>query len=216
MQDFESERKKLVMHLSDVQAVKTKSVGQAFLSVKREEFFEEAMKSNAYVDSAFSIGFGQTISQPYTIAVMLEMLKLSEGMNVLDVGSGSGYTACLISEIVGEKGKVIGVELVKELYEKTKENPEIKKRKNIELFNFDATKKEFKEKFDRILISAACPFLPKPLFDALKEKGIAVAPIGDAFSQRIQSITKLNGKPFKKEFLQGFFVFVPLKGSFQE
>ncbi|MBU2100545.1 protein-L-isoaspartate O-methyltransferase, partial [Candidatus Micrarchaeota archaeon] len=108
MQDFESERKKLVMHLSDVQAVKTKSVGQAFLSVKREEFFEEAMKSNAYVDSAFSIGFGQTISQPYTIAVMLEMLKLSEGMNVLDVGSGSGYTACLISEIVGEKGKVIG------------------------------------------------------------------------------------------------------------
>jgi len=217
MIDFELERKKLVTHLTDIRAITTKNLEQAFLSVKREEFFEEGMKTNSYSDTAFSIGNGQTISQPYTIAVMLEMLKAEKGMNVLDVGSGSGYTACLLSELVGIKGKVIGVELIKELYEKAKENPEVKKRKNIELIQADATKDDFeKEKFDRILVSAACPFLPKPLFDALKEKGVAVAPVGDIFSQRIQSITKIQGKPFKKDFLEGFFVFVSLRGSFEQ
>jgi protein-L-isoaspartate(D-aspartate) O-methyltransferase len=215
MKDFELERKKLVMHLRDIQAIKTKKIEDAFLSVKREEFFEEENKKLAYIDEAFSIGFGQTISQPYTIAVMLEMLNAGKDMKILDVGFGSGYTSCLLSEIAGKKGKVTGIELVKELYDKAKENSEIKKRKNIELFNFDATKGVERE-FDRILVSAACPFLPKKLFDALKEKGSAVAPVGDSFSQRLQSITKIDGKPFKKDFLEGFFVFVPLKGSFQE
>jgi len=217
MTEFELERKKLVMHLTDTRAIKTKNLEQAFLEVKREDFFEESMKSNAYSDNAFSIGFGQTISQPYTIAVMLEMLKAEKGMTVLDVGSGSGYTSCLLSELLGKKGKVTAVELVKELFEKAKENPEIKKRKNIELIQADAVKNDFgKEKFDRILVSAACPFLPKHLFDSLKEKGIAVAPVGDNFSQRIQSITKIQEKSFKKDFLEGFFVFVPLRGSFQQ
>lgn len=216
MTDFEVERKKLVMHLTDVRAIASKNLEQAFLNVKREEFFEEEMKDFAYSDNAFSIGFGQTISQPYTIAVMLEMLKVEKGMNVLDVGSGSGYTACLLSELVGKKGKVIGTELIKELHEKAKENNEVKKRKNIELMNLDVIKEEVKGEFDRILVSAACPFLPKKLFDTLKEKGVAVAPVGDSFSQRIQSITKIQGKPFKKDFLEGFFVFVPLRGSFWE
>ncbi len=211
--DFESERKKLVFHLKNINAVNSLETEKAFLSVKREEFFEEEMKANAYLDEAFPIGFGQTISQPYTIAVMLEMLKVEKGMKVLDVGSGSGYTSCLLSELTGKKGKIVSVEFIKELLEKTRENPEIKKRKNIELINADATKKSF-GKFDRILVSAACPFLPKNLFDSLKEKGIAVAPVGDRFSQQIQAITKFNKKPLKKNFLEGFFVFVPLKGSF--
>jgi len=215
MINFESERKKLVLHLKDVNAIKSKKVEQAFLNVKREEFFEEENKNLAYLDEAFSIGFGQTISQPYTIAVMLEMLKIEKDMKVLDIGSGSGYTSCLLSEITGKKGKVVAVELIKELSDKTKENPEVKKRINIELINADAVKKVFEEEFDRILVSAACPFLPKNLFDSLKEKGIAVAPVGDSFSQRIQSIIKFNDKPLKKDFLEGFFVFVPLKGSFQ-
>ncbi len=215
MIDFELERKKLVFHLKDIGAIESKNLEQAFLNVKREEFFDKAMKSNAYLDEAFPIGSSQTISQPYTIAVMLEMLKAQKGMKVLDVGAGSGYTACLLSELVGEKGKVIAVELLKELFDKLKENPEIKKRKNISFIQADATKKVFGE-FDRVLVSAACPFLPKNLFDSLKEKGIAVAPIGDQFSQTIQSIAKINNKPLKKDFLGGFFVFVPLKGSFEQ
>ncbi|MFH1663473.1 MAG: protein-L-isoaspartate O-methyltransferase [archaeon] len=215
MADFFLERKKLVLNLIDSGAVKSKEVENAFLEVKREEFFPEEIKSNAYIDEAFPIGFSQTISQPYTIAVMLEMLKAGKEMKVLDVGFGSGYTACLLSEIVGKKGKVIAVELVKELFEKAKSNSEIKKRKNISLVQEDVLKKKFSEKFDRILVSAACPFLPKNLFDSLKEKGIAVAPVGDSFSQRIQSVMKFNGKPLKKDFLEGLFVFVPLRGSFE-
>ncbi len=216
MFDFELERKKLVFHLKEVNAIKTKAVENAFLKVKREEFFEEEMKLNAYENEAFSIGFNQTISQPYTIAVMLEMLNVKEGMTVLDVGSGSGYTACLLSEITGKKGRVTAVELIKELKEKAQANPEIKKRKNIKLIQLDAVKNDFKkEKFNRILISAACPFIPKNLFDSIKEKGTAVAPVGDKFSQVIQSVTKFNGKPLKKDFLEGFFVFVPLRGSFK-
>jgi protein-L-isoaspartate(D-aspartate) O-methyltransferase len=215
MMDFELERKKLVFYLKSIEAITSKEVEKAFLKVKREEFFSGEMKSYAYMNEAFPIGFGQTISQPYTIAVMLEMLNAKKGMKVMDVGSGSGYTACLLSEIVQEKGKVLAVELVRELLEKAKENPEVKKRKNIEFLNADVTKENFgKEKFDRILVSAACPFLPKKLFDSLKEKGVAVAPVGDRFSQKIQSITKVEGLPLKKDFLGGLFVFVPLKGSF--
>lgn len=215
MIDFEFERKKLVLYLKEINGIKSKSVENAFLNVKREEFFDERMKANSYSDEAFPIGLGQTISQPYTIAVMLEMLKAEQGNKILDIGSGSGYTSCLLSEITEKKGKVIAVELIKELFEKAKQNPEIKKRKNIELIQLDAVKTDFeKEKFDRILISAACPFVPKNLFDSLKEKGVCVAPVGDNFSQTIQSITKVNGKPLKKDFLEGFFIFVPLKGSF--
>ncbi len=217
MFNFELERKKLVMHLKNINAIKSKNVENAFLNVKRENFFPEGMKGNAYSDNAFPIGLGQTISQPYTIAVMLEMLDVKKGLKVLDVGSGSGYTACLLSELLGKKGKVVSVELIEELMDRQKKNPEIKKRENIEFIQADATKTDFgKNQFDKILVSAACPFLPKNLFDSLKEKGTAVAPVGDRFSQRIQSIIKLKGKPFKEDFLEGFFVFVPLKGSFSE
>ncbi len=215
MIDFELEKKKLVLHLKDIQAIKSKNLEQAFLEVKREEFFEEGTKQNAYIDNAFPIGFNQTISQPYTIAVMLEMLKAEKDMKILDVGAGSGYTACLLSEIVGKKGKITAVELIKELYEKAKENSEVKKRKNISFFNFDAVEGTKKGPFDRILVSAGCPFLPKKLFDELKEKGTAVAPVGDRFTQRVQAITKIQGKPFKKDFLEGFFIFVPLRGTFE-
>ncbi len=167
---------------------------EAFEKVKREDFVLQNMKSLAYADIALPIGFNQTISQPYTIAVMLSLLKLKQGQDVLEVGSGSGYVLALMSEIVGEAGKVFGVELVQKIADKSRNI--LKHYSDIELFNRDGRiGLPEKAPFDRILISAACMEIPEALTEQLKEGGILVAPIGEldqAISQFKKEDSSLN------------------------
>ena len=212
--DFEMQRQSLVNYLKSTFAIQSREVESAFLSVPREEFFPAHLRPHSYEDSAFPIGPGQSVSQPSTIAPMLEMLKLREGMKVLEVGSGSGYVLALLSRIAGSKGKVFGIELSKDLCESSR--LALKRVKcNAKVVQGDGTKGLAKSApFDRILVSAACPYLPKPLFDQLKENGIAVAPVGDRQTQQLQSIQKLEGKVFRRETARGFYVFVPLLGAF--
>ena len=161
------------------------------------------MEERAYEDNALPIGKGQTISQPYTIAVMLNMLNLKQGQKVLELGSGCGYVLALMSEIVGVKGEVFGIEIIKELYKKSKEN--LKDYKNIKVYNRDG-KQGLKEAapFDRILISAACEQIPHDVLYQLKEKGILVAPVGPRQGQTLAAVQR-NQDNFKiKEQLQGF------------
>jgi len=175
----------------------SKNILNAFSKVKRESFIPKDLESRAYEDRALPIGNGQTISQPYTIATMLNLLDLKKSQNVLELGSGCGYVLALISEIVGEKGKVYGIEIVKKLAEKSKNN--VKDYRNIKVYNRDGRKGFIREKdatfvkvqkesrpsvlrgkstretrgslvFDRIIISAACKEIPKKILSQLKDK----------------------------------------------
>ncbi len=211
--DFSALREQLVEYMSG-RAVKSENVKNAFLKVKRELFVTDDCQEYAYADDAMPIGYNQTISQPSTIAVMLELLDAKEGMKVLEIGAGSGYVIALLSELVGEKGKAYGIELVKELIERAKNNIKKQGCKNVAVIYGDGSKGwPENAPFDRILISAACPFIPKPLFEQLKEGGRIVAPVGDRFTQMMETMVKKDGKPLKSQYLEGYFAFVPLKGE---
>lgn len=196
-------------------AIKTKSVEKAFLEVERHAFFPDELVSQAYEDNAFPIGFGQTISQPSTIATMLEMLNAKKGMRVLEVGSGTGYVSALLSNIVGPKGKVFGIDILPELVERAKLTLQSIGLKNVELKQGDGGI-GWKEKspFERILVSAACASVPEALFEEINENGILVAPVGIDYADLVL-FEKKNGKVFERE-RQGWFAFVPLQTPEQE
>lgn len=181
----------------------------AFSKVKRENFLPENLKRAAYDDNALSIGQGQTISQPYTIAMMLSLLELKKGQRVLEIGSGCGYVLALISEIVKSNGKVFGIEIIKELTEKSKLT--LKEYKSIKVYNRNGRLglKEKASAFDRILISARSEEIPKPLISQLKDNGIIVAPLGDSYVQSLVAFKKIKGKLKLEKEIPGF-VFVPL------
>lgn len=185
----------------------SKEILDAFSKVKREDFISKKLELYAYEDRALSIGKAQTISQPYTIAMMLSLLELKKPQKVLEVGSGCGYVLALISEIIGNKGKVFGIEIVKELAEKSRIN--LKEYKNVKVYNQDGAK-GLKEKapFSRVLISAACKEIPKKLISQLKNNGIIVAPVGSSYGQSLIAMKKINNKPIIKKEIPGF-IFVP-------
>lgn len=208
-EDFEAQRKSLVKKMR----LQNKNIEHAFLSTKREHFFPESLKQDAYEDDAFPIGLGQTISQPSTIAAMLKLLSVEKGNKVLEVGTGSGYAVALMSKLVGKKGMIFGVELIHELHQRATRTLPGLGCKNISLKCGDGTL-GWKEKapFDRILISAACAQVPKPLLEQLKEGGRLVAPIGSSFSQELVLLQKEKGKLIEKES-RCCYMFVPLKGK---
>ena len=180
----------------------------AFSKIKRENFILRKFRAMAYLDEALPIGKGQTISQPYTIATMLSMLEIKKGQKILEVGSGCGYVLALISELVGKKGNVFGIEIVRELAEISVKN--LKGYGNIKVYNKNGAD-GLKEKapFDRILVSAQSEKIPEKLIEQLKENGIIVAPIGEKNNQIITAYEKIYGKLKTKKEIPGF-VFVPL------
>ncbi len=185
----------------------SKQILNAFSKVKRENFIPKKLKRHAYEDNALPIGKEQTISQPYTIAMMLSLLELKKNQKVLEIGSGCGYVLALLSEIVRDKGKVFGIEIIKELTEKSKDN--LRNYKNIKVYNKNGVKGLPEEApFDMILISAACEKIPKILFSQLKNNGIIVAPVGSRYSQSLVSMQKKKNKIITKQRIPGF-IFVP-------
>ena len=183
---------------------------EAFSRVKREKFIPIKLKSFAYNDEAIPIDEGQTTSQPSTIAIMLTMLDLNKGDKVLEIGSGRGYVLALISEIVEYKGKdkgsVFGIERISELEKKSKTPLKEYHAKVYNKNGFYGLSE--KGKFDKIIISAACGEIPKPLIRQLKNNGIIVAPIGNKFQQSLISYKKINDNLVLQEENPGFR-FVP-------
>ncbi len=179
----------------------------AFSAVKREDFVPPEFKYNAYEDTPLPIGSGQTISQPHTIAIMLSELDLRKGQKVLELGSGCGYVLALISKIVGNEGKVFGVEIISELAKKSKEN--LENYNNIKIYNKSGFRGLPEQApFDRILVSAACRELPEELLGQLKEGGILVLPKGPRFEQELM-VFQRKGNVFEiKKKIPGF-IFVP-------
>ncbi len=185
----------------------SKPIIKAFENVPREKFVPKEWIKHAYDDTSLPIGFGQTISQPSTIAIMLSLLELERGMKVLELGSGCGYVLALLSKIVGSKGKVYGVERIKQLYEKSKRD--LSDYKNISVYNKNgADGLREKAPFDRILVSAAMKDIPRNLAKQLKAKGIIVFPLGNNYEQSLFSYQKFKREIRLKHEIPGF-AFVP-------
>ncbi len=213
--NFEEKRKQLVEFLQSSNVLKSENIKKAFLSVHRENFVLSYEKEQAYLDTALPLIHNQTISQPSTIVIMLEMLNVEEGNKVLEIGLGSGYVAALLSKLVGKRGIVYAVERIKELVNFARKNLEKEKIDNVKIFCRDGSLglEEFAP-FDRILISCAVPSLPKPLAEQIAENGTIVAPIGTKFYQFMTKFTKVKGKLIKEIYQLTTFVFVPLIGKY--
>lgn len=180
----------------------------AFLNVKREDFVLDEFKHLAYKDVALPILCDQTISQPSTIVYMLELLELEKEQNILEIGTGSGYNAALISEII-KPGKVYTTEIIKELYEFAKKN--LRNYKNVILLNQDGSLGLKKNApFNRIIFTAACPGIPYNLVDQLKDDGILVAPVGSHYQDMIKLVKTKEGNKISN---YGKFEFVKLRGK---
>ena len=180
----------------------------AFAKVQREDFIPYQLRGRAYEDDPLPIGQGQTISQPYTIAVMLSELNLKSGSKVLEIGSGCGYVLALISEIVGKRGKVFGIEIIPKLVQKSKEN--LENYKNVQVLHRNgAGGLPEKAPFDGILISAAIHEIPEKLMAQLKIGGVLVAPKGSRFEQEIIVIKRRSELEFEMIKKLPGFVFVP-------
>ena len=204
-------REELVAHLRSL-GIRDEKVLKAFLRVPREEFVPEEEREYAYHDTALPIGYGQTISQPFTIASMLEMLRLKEGMKVLEIGTGSGYTAALIYEIT--KAPVYSVERIPELAERARRTLRRLGYTDIYIFVGDGSGglPQYAP-YDRIIYHAALPRIPSPIIGQLREGGIVVAPVGDLRYQDLVAYQKRGGKLVEIERREGF-VFVPVVGKY--
>lgn len=201
-------KKSLIKQWQKSGIVKDKKLFKAFEQVPRENFIHDAMVGDAYRDHPLPIGYGQTISQPTTIMIMLEALELKKTDKVLEIGSGSGYNAALMSKLCK---KVYTVEIVPELVHFARENINKLKIKNVEVVGDDGSiGYKLGAPYDKIMITAGCPSVPKPILDQLKQGGIVVAPVGTEWEQEMVKAKKLKTK-LKKEKL-GYFVFVPLLG----
>jgi len=205
------ENERLVEHLISVGALKTPRIIEAFKKTPRHLFVREEYFSHAYDDIPLPTYENQTISQPYTVAIMTEALNPRPGNKILEIGSGSGYQAALLARCVDSKGKVITVELEAKLVEFSKKNLKKAKVKNVKLVKWDGKKGYGKEApYDRCIITAACPEIPKPVLNQTKVGGKIIAPVNDSWGQKMLLLDKVSEKEFKTKDL-GSFIFVPLR-----
>lgn len=194
--------------------LKSAEIINAFHKIKRTDFLHPGDEYQAEINAPLSIGYGQTISQPLTVAFMLELLQAKLGDKVLDVGSGSGWTCAILAEIVGEQGKVYGIERILDLKEFAENN--ISKynfidKGIVQLFCSDGYQGlPDLEPFDKIIVAAAAKEIPEQLLKQLKVNGRIVLPVGKQFmSQDIVVIDKVSDKEYKEKRYPGF-IFVPL------
>lgn len=198
-------RKKLVDSIK-ARGITNNKILDAINKIPRHLFLDSSFVEYAYEDKPFPIGSGQTISQPYTVAFQTEILDVSKGSKVLEIGSGSGYQACVLEEI---GAKVYSIERQKKLYHKTKKFiDELGYR--VKFFYGDGFKgvPAFAP-FDRILITAAAPEIPVDLLNQLKTGGKLVIPLGDGDVQTMLRLTKQPNSEFTEETF-GAFSFVPM------
>ncbi len=200
-------RNKLIKKLRQ-KGIADERVLEAIGKVPRHVFFDDALLSHAYDDKAFPIGEGQTISQPYTVAFQTEKLEIKPGDKVLEIGTGSGYQACILLEL---GVKLYTIEYVRSLYEKVRLFLPTLGYHPFFLCGDGSKGIPAKAPFDKIIVTAGAPVIPAALTDQLAESGILIIPVGDREKQAMVKITRKKGKLIQEQF--DYFAFVPLLGE---
>lgn len=201
----------LIQEIIDSGYLNSPHIIEAFLAIDRKDFVVSENQDEIYLNTPLPIGFGQTISQPLTVAFILELLQPQAGEKILDIGAGSGWTTALLAYIVGqkEKGKVIAIERIPELKEFGERNVakyNFIKRGVVEFICADGSKGHEKEAlYDKILCSATVSEVPKDWLKQLKTGGRIVTP----FNGEVQLWIKKAENEFDIKRFQGF-TFVPL------
>jgi protein-L-isoaspartate(D-aspartate) O-methyltransferase len=189
--------------------LKTDRIIEAFRKIQRVDFLPDSIKDLAELNEALPIGFGQTISQPLVVAFMLELLEPKPGEKILDIGSGSGWTSALLAEIVSESGRVIAIEVIRELKKFGEDNTrkyDFIRQGRVKFIYGDGSKGYLREAtFDKILASASAEKIPKAWREQIKIGGRIVTPIGSS----IWLFIRKSEKEFEEIEYPGF-VFVPL------
>ena len=198
-------RRQLIEELR-AKGIDDERVLEAMMTLPRHFFLEKAFEEWAYTDKAFPIGNEQTISQPFTVAYMTRLLDVQQRQKVLEIGTGSGYQAAILS-LLG--ARVYTVERQEELYLKTKNFLKELRLPHIRCFFRDGSDglPEF-EPYDRIIVTAAAPSVPEALKAQLAIGGILVIPVGGEEGQRMFKITRLSETVFKEQAFEKFR-FVP-------
>jgi protein-L-isoaspartate(D-aspartate) O-methyltransferase len=199
----------LINELISTGYLKTPAIVKAFKKIDRKDFVLVELADEAYENYPLPIGYGQTISQPATVAFMLELLYPEFGNKILDVGSGSGWQTALLGKIVGAKGQVIGLEIKNDLVELGNHNLEKYRQKNIKIIKGNGQQGLPNEApFDRIIVAAAAESIPRALKEQLKINGRLVIPVGRGM-QNIIVVDRIDESHYQEEYYPGF-IFVPL------
>lgn len=207
--DFAAARAAMVESQLVCRGISDKKVLGAFKKVPRHEFVPKEFLQNAYDDYPLPIGGNQTISQPYMVALMTELLGLTGGEKVLEIGAGSGYQAAILAELAGE---IYSVERLPSLAETARAALEAHGYRNVKIKVGDGTLGwEENAPYDGIIVTAGAPALPPSLVRQLKEDGRLVIPVGGEFGQVLTVVTK-KGNTVKTKEVCGC-VFVPLVGK---
>lgn len=208
---FEEERRRMVNQQLKPRNISNTRVLEAMKKVPREEFVPDSEKDRAYTDRALPIREGQTISQPYIVALMTQQLKVGSSEKVLEVGTGSGYQTAILAEL---GASIFTVEYHEQLSKKA--------RKRLEKLGY-GDQVEFKtgdgslgwpekSSFDRVIITAAVPSIPEPIKKQTAGDGLIVAPVGTRYSQKMEVLKKTGKEDWQKIQLIGCR-FVPLLGE---
>jgi len=205
---YKQQRFELIESLR-LKGIKDELFLQAVLNVEREKFIPSGVRQHAYKDIALPIGYGQTISQPYTIAVMTEALQIKKGDKVLEIGTGSGYQAALLYEM---GAKVYSIERHIDIY-----NEVLKRFEKLSIrvhcrCSDGSMGWESYAPFDKIIVTAGAPNVPEALKKQLAIDGKMVIPVGSMSSQTLKVLTKTATDEFEIEEIPSF-VFVPLIGK---
>jgi protein-L-isoaspartate(D-aspartate) O-methyltransferase len=211
---FSADRSRMVVDDLMARDISDPAVLKAMGKVKRHLFVDKSLWSEAYADYPLPIGDGQTISQPYIVALMTQSLKLKKGNKVLEVGTGSGYQAAILAEIVQQ---VYGVEIVKTLAQKAEKLLLALGYRNIKIKTGDGYRgwKEYAP-FDAIIITCAVNHIPDPLIKQLREGGRIVLPLGDSSSVAQRLVLGIKkGEKIELQHITGVR-FVPMVGESQK
>ncbi len=203
-------REKMVRKQIVARGIKNQQVIDAFRKVPRHKFLDGKLLNEAYNDHPLPLTRGQTISQPYIVALMTELLEVYDNGKVLEIGTGSGYQTAILAELAD---RVHSVERLPELSQAAGQILQELGYKNIQLHVGDGSKGwQEQAPYDRIIVTASAPNIPQPLLDQLKENGKIVIPLGSNFGQDLVVGEKHKGE--LKIFNYGKVVFVPLIGAF--
>jgi protein-L-isoaspartate(D-aspartate) O-methyltransferase len=206
---FLTQRRSMVESQLRARGIRDERVLAAMFRVPRHEFVSEEHRDQVYEDHPIPIGEGQTISQPYIVAIMLEALAFNPSETVLEIGTGSGYQTALLAELVRQ---VYSVERYASLARAAQATLARLGFNNVAVILGDGSRGlPDRAPFDAIVVSAAAPQIPPPLFEQLREGGRMVIPVGPAHAQELQLVRKHEGQPVVTS-MEGCR-FVPLIGS---